>query len=156
MDAYKRLERLCGELYGKKYGVSLYIDEMINTPNGEYYVPEWKDDLKKLKHYRWVRNQIAHEPDCREADMCNREDVEWLERFYSRIMNTTDPLARYRKAQRKRTKSAQETKKDAVSDATSYEAGQTENDSEQNSALKVIFWSVVALAAYVIFYFANK
>ena len=54
-----------------KHGVSLYIDEMINTPVGSRYVKSWNEDLKQLKHYRWVRNQIVHEPGCTETNMCN-------------------------------------------------------------------------------------
>ena len=34
IDSYKKLEKLCNEMYGDKHGVSLYIDEMINTPVG--------------------------------------------------------------------------------------------------------------------------
>ena len=57
----------------------------------------WDEDLKKLKHYRWIRNKIVHEPDCREEDMFTREDVEWINGFYDRVMNGTDPLALYYK-----------------------------------------------------------
>ena len=55
--------------------ISAYIDEMINTPRGSYLVKGWDDDLKQLKHYRWVRNQIAHEPDCTEQNMCEPCDT---------------------------------------------------------------------------------
>ena len=58
----------------------------------------WRDDLEQLKHYRWVRNQIAHEPGCTEENMCEARDTQWLMDFYGRIMNQTDPLALYRKA----------------------------------------------------------
>lgn len=57
IDSYKKLEKLCNEMYGDKHGVSLYIDEMINTPVGSRYVKSWNEDLKQLKHYRWVRNR---------------------------------------------------------------------------------------------------
>ena len=50
------------------------------------------------KHYRWVRNQISHEPGCNESNMCELDDEIWLNHFYSRIMNQTDPLSMYRKA----------------------------------------------------------
>ena len=71
---------------------------MINTPRGSFYVRTWDDDLKNLKHYRWVRNQISHEPGCTESNMCEPEDVTWLDQFYARIMNQTDPLSLYYKA----------------------------------------------------------
>lgn len=54
--------------------------------------------MKTLKHYCWVRNQIAHKPDCDENNMCVEDDVLWLDQFYSRIINQTDPLTLYRKA----------------------------------------------------------
>ena len=78
IDSYKKLEKLCNEMYGDKHGVSLYIDEMINTPVGSRYVKSWNEDLKQLKHYRWVRNQIVHEPGCTETNMCNRDDIQWI------------------------------------------------------------------------------
>ena len=45
IDSYKKLEKLCNEMYGDKHGVSLYIDEMINTPVGSRYVKSWNEDL---------------------------------------------------------------------------------------------------------------
>lgn len=98
IDSYKRLEKLCSEIYNDNHGVSSYIDEMINTPIGARYVSEWDDDLKQLKHYRWVRNQIVHDPSCTEENMCEYGDAEWLDNFRSRIMSANDPLAQYRKA----------------------------------------------------------
>ena len=97
IDSYKRLEKLCSEIYNNNRGVSYYIDEMINTPVGARYVPGWNEDLKRLKHYRWVRNRIAHEPECNEGNMCEPGDAEWLNNFHSRIMAVNDPLAQYRK-----------------------------------------------------------
>ena len=74
MDAYKNLEKLCGEMYGQQNGISAYIDEMTQTP-GSYYVKDWNEDLKKIKHYRWVRNQISHEPNCSESNLCDACDT---------------------------------------------------------------------------------
>ena len=71
---------------------------MINTPRGSYLVRGWENDLKQLKHYRWIRNQIVHEPDCYEETMCEAGDDEWLDDFYERIINQTDPLALYLKS----------------------------------------------------------
>ena len=59
------------------------------------WVNGWDKDLQKLKHYRWIRNQIAHESGCSEKNMCKYEDVLWLDQFYERIMNQKDPLALY-------------------------------------------------------------
>lgn len=98
IESYKHLEKLCGELLNDDRRISAYIDEMINLPQGSYLVTGWDDDLKQLKHYRWIRNKIAHEPDCSEQNMCEPGDTEWLDDFYSRIMNQADPLALYAKA----------------------------------------------------------
>ena len=75
IESYKHLEKLCGEVLNDDRRISAYIDEMINTPRGCYLVRGWDDDLKQLKHYRWVRNQIAHEPDCTEQNMCEPCDT---------------------------------------------------------------------------------
>ena len=92
INSYKKLEKLCGEIYGSKHGISSYIDEMICTHSASQYILGWNEDIKMLKHYRWVRNKIVHEPDCSEDNMCEQDDAEWLDNFYSRIMSQTDPL----------------------------------------------------------------
>ena len=97
-ESYKRLEKLCNEIYGDNHGISRYIEEMKNTPSGSRYVGEWDEDLKQLKHYRWVRNQIAHEPDCTEENMCELSDTQWLDDFHARLMSSNDPLTKYRNA----------------------------------------------------------
>ena len=107
ISSYKHLEKLCGEVMNDRRCISAYIEEMERTPRGAFYVPSWNDDLKALKHYRWVRNQIAHEPDCDEDNMCDEDDVLWLDQFYSRIMNQNDPLTLYRKATTPRTAATQ-------------------------------------------------
>lgn len=98
IDSYKSLEKLCSEMYDDNHGLSTYIDEMIKKSNGSCYVSGWNEDLKQLKHYRWVRNQIVHEPGCTEDNMCEPGDAQWIDNFYSRIMSVNDPLALYRKA----------------------------------------------------------
>lgn len=97
INSYKQLEKLCNEIYGDNHGISSYIDDMSKLTSASHYVSSWDDDLKQLKHYRWVRNQIVHEPNCTEENMCEYEDAKWLDNFHSRIMSRTDPLALYRK-----------------------------------------------------------
>ncbi len=98
IDAYKRLEKLCKEMNGSDRPVSAYIDEMVNTPHGARYVAGWDTDLKNLKHYRWVRNRISHDPGCTEENMSNLQDEKWVTDFYDRIMRQEDPLFLYHKA----------------------------------------------------------
>ncbi len=98
MNNYKRLEQLCGDLLNDDRCISAYIDRMNDTPSGARLVEGWRDDLKQLKHYRWIRNKIAHEPNCSEEEMCDSHDTEWIINFHNRIINQNDPLALYRKA----------------------------------------------------------
>lgn len=102
INSYKRLEKLCNEIYDSNHGISAYIDDMARLTSAPLYVFGWNDDLKQLKHYRWLRNQIAHEPNCTEENMCEYGDAQWIDDFYDRIMNQSDPLAMYRKATRPR------------------------------------------------------
>ena len=98
MNSYKHLEKLCGEIMRDERRVSAYIDEMTCTPFGPSLVAGWNNDLKKLKHYRHIRNLIAHEPDCSEDSLCVPSDAVWIENFCTRILNLSDPLSLYRRA----------------------------------------------------------
>ena len=147
ISSYKHLEKLCGEVLNDSRRISAYIDEMQNTPHGAYYVPSWNEDLKKLKHYRWIRNQIAHEPDCDEQNMCDPSDALWLEDFYSRIMNQTDPLALYRKATAPRTtpKDNHSTTVDAQSDVSGN------NTSEMPVGFFVLLFALIIIVLTTVF-----
>lgn len=100
INSYKQLEKLCNEIYQSNHGISAYIDDMSMHTSASHYVDDWDNDLKQLKHYRWIRNQIVHEPDCTEENMCECGDAEWLDAFHLRIMSGSDPLTLYRKAQK--------------------------------------------------------
>ena len=100
INSYKQLEKLCNEIYQSNHGISAYIDDMSTHTSALHYVDDWDNDLKQLKHYRWIRNQIVHNPDCTEENMCECGDAEWLDAFHLRIMSGNDPLTLYRKAQK--------------------------------------------------------
>ena len=104
INSYKRLEKLCNEIYDSNHGISAYIDDMARLTSASFYVFNWNAPAPVtslgLKHYRWIRNQIAHEPNCTEENMCEYGDAQWIDDFYDRIMNQSDPLAMYRKATR--------------------------------------------------------
>ena len=102
LESYKRLERLCRDVMDDDRRLSAYIDEMVRLTDGSRRVSGWDRDLTQLKHYRGVRNQIVHEPDCSEETMCSPEDVRGIEDFHARIMNQTDPLALYRRVTQER------------------------------------------------------
>ena len=154
IESYKHLDKICGEMFETQYGVSAYIDEMINTPRGSFIVRGWDNDLKQLKHYRWIRNQIAHEPDCTEQNMCESGDTEWLDDFYSRIMNQIDPLAMYRKATRPQpaAKSAQNHEPAQLQYTYSKQPSQAKHKSK-----KVVRWIVFSIiVAIVLLYLVLK
>ena len=93
-EEFKRLDKLCGDLYGENHGVTLYIDEMQKNYARECQgIPNWYSDLKQLKHLRHIRNYLAHEEDAFSEDLCDQEDIDWVRSFYLRILNQTDPLA---------------------------------------------------------------
>ena len=151
-ESYKHLEKLCGEIMNDDRRVSAYIDEMINTPRGSYFVKGWDSDLKQLKHYRWVRNQIAHEPDHTEQNMCKPGDAEWLDNFYSRIMNQTDPLTLYAKATAPKP-TVKITQAPETKAKTYFHPQQTTNSkkSSKKAIGFIIFAAAIALAVTVIF-----
>lgn len=97
MESYKHLDNLCKDMNG--IGVTGYIKDMEQEKNGDFYVAIWKEDYRKLKHYRYIRNQIAHENDVNENNLCSAGDTAWLDSFYQRILAQTDPLALYYKKQ---------------------------------------------------------
>ena len=157
IDSYKHLEKLCGEILNDDRRVSAYIDEMLKTPNGAFYVRGWNEDLKKLKHYRFVRNQISHEPGCNEMNMCEPDDELWIENFYARIMNGTDPLALYRKATRSQTNaSPKQTPPPPPPPSPTYEQPRIYyGNSRRKPTGCAAFLIAVFLAAAVIFLFST-
>ena len=154
IDSYKKLEKLCNEMYGDKHGVSLYIDEMINTPVGSRYVKSRNEDLKQLKHYRWARNQIVHEPGCTETNMCNRDDIQWINNFYTRMMSTSDPLSLYRKTIRsnRKTHSSSGGKSASRQCDDSQQKGKHSRFSQESHRCGVFVWGTI-IAVIVIFLF---
>ena len=96
-EAYKRLDKLCSEMYACQNGVSEYIAQMERLAyNGQYRVSSWNNDYKSLKHVRWVRNQIAH--DSGAFQISEPDDLDFVQDFRSRILSGDDPLTRLRKA----------------------------------------------------------
>ena len=151
IESYKHLEKLCGEVLNDDRRISAYIDEMINTPRGSYLVKGWDDDLKQLKHYRWVRNQIAHEPDCTEQNMCEPCDTVWLDDFYSRIMNQTDPLAMYRKATAPRPAAKPVQSNQNVQPQYTYPAPHYQPKKTSNKSIGWIVFIIIAVIIGLVF-----
>ena len=105
-DEFKRLDKLCREIYGRsidnKLGVTLYLEDMASKAStGAALVPNWKSDYNRLRRLRSIRNELAHSPNTFSQEMCSKDDVEFIRSFYSRITSRTDPLSLYAKAHRK-------------------------------------------------------
>ena len=91
-EAYKRLDRLCADMYGGQNGVSQYLEDMERQPyRDRLAVPRWEESYKTLKHLRWVRNRIAHETGT--VSVCEEQDLRDVTGFYNAILAGQDPLA---------------------------------------------------------------
>ncbi len=100
MDSYKRLDNLCKSFSDYPKGISSYIEIMERSNQIQYRCVGWSSDYDRLKKYRYIRNQIAHDNGIYEDEVCNWEDIDWLDNFHTRILNQTDPLGQYFKSQR--------------------------------------------------------
>lgn len=121
-EAYKRLDRLCSDIYGCRNGVSQYIEDMDEASYlGQLAVSLWEQAYKTLKHLRWVRNQIAH--DSGQILICDESDIQDVNDFYDDIMSGRDPLAqlrRYREDRATVKKTARRAEPSAMPTVSSY------------------------------------
>lgn len=97
LEEYKRLDKLCRDIYRSSRGISNYIDEMsrISTFTTKS-IPNWSADLQQLITLRHIRNQLSHDVGTMDVAMCSLDDIDWLKEFHHRILSQEDPLTRYR------------------------------------------------------------
>lgn len=101
-EAYKRLDRLCSDMYACRNGISQYIEDMEqHAYQGRCTIPSWERSYQTLKHLRWVRNRIAH--DSGEVQICEECDIQDVNDFYDNIISGCDPLTQLRKYREHRT-----------------------------------------------------
>ncbi len=152
MSSYKHLDHLCQGMYpNARNGVSGYIEDMERQPSGSYRVYGWDEDYKALKHYRWVRNQIAHEEYADEETMCEPGDIEWLENFYQRIMNQTDPLALAYQASKPRVQNA--SAQQNHSDIPQHNCSYPQQKPKPIGCATLVIGAVLVVAAIALFLF---
>ena len=102
-EEYKRLDRLCADMYNSRQGISTYIEKMEeNFAQGEQQIDSWRQDYNLLKHLRWIRNKIAHEYDC--AGYAGENDLEDIAELYHRFLNMQDPLTLLRRTSQRKIK----------------------------------------------------
>lgn len=98
LETYKRLDKLCRELYDAEKGVTSYIDDLKQqSAIGRQLVPGWDHDLNQLIALRHLRNRLTHEVGTMEEPLCTQEDIKEIETMHQRILSRTDPLAQLRK-----------------------------------------------------------
>ncbi len=99
-EEYKRLDALCRDCLSNEKGVTEYIRQMELIPWSAYRnVPSWENDLKMLKHIRWVRNELAHEIGTLGSELCQESDLQFTIDFHDKILSRTDPLTALREFQ---------------------------------------------------------
>ena len=77
-----------------KLGVTLYLNDMDkHFAQGKNTVPNWISDYRQLKKLRNMRNERAHSQGSFSYLEFTQEDVDFLRKFYEKILNGTDPLA---------------------------------------------------------------
>jgi len=92
-DEYKKLDVTLKNKYSTKTGVTSYIENMERFSDGESFVSSWREDYKALKHYRWLRNKLAHEAG-EDVDL-NKNDLAGLKKFFANVSKNKDPYALY-------------------------------------------------------------
>ena len=92
LEEYKYVDAICRDMLGAEKGVSAYIEQLDKTPGTvRYWITEWNDEYRQLKHIRWLRNQIAHSTGYVE---CTQSDLDWLKGFHNRLLTQKDLLAK--------------------------------------------------------------
>ncbi|MBR5995119.1 MAG: hypothetical protein IK026_00840 [Eubacteriaceae bacterium] len=96
LDEFKRLEKLCNEIYDQQHGVTLYIDEMEQRSSvASKVIYDWDNDLRKLKRVRHIRNNLVHEPGY--LGDYDWSDIAFMKEFCHRILDQQDPLVSLRR-----------------------------------------------------------
>jgi len=95
LDEYKYVDKICREMFGTEKGVTTYIEQLDETPvTVRYWITEWNNEYRQLKHIRWLRNQIVHSTGYVE---CTQYDLDWLKDFHNRLLTQQDLLAKARR-----------------------------------------------------------
>lgn len=142
-ETYKRLDRLCSDVFGlRNGGVTRYIDELKAIGY------EYSEDCKTLKRLRHIRNQMAHDEGTFDYQMCDREDIIWLNTFYNRMMKGAVPLAVHYRVGRK--------VQNTVRNNVQHNSGRHRKSRKANVIFNIIFFLlIIACACYIYFFEFN-
>ena len=126
LEQYKRADNICRDIYENDSGVTNYINLMRDAKDykdGE--IDGWDATLKTLLRLRSVRNKLTHEVGTLDMELCNGDDVLWLEEFCDSLLAATDPLAEhYRTFNKKKTK--KNAKSHPIPDQSAFESKKAE------------------------------
>lgn len=93
-EEFTKLEQICVAIYQMEDGVTDYIAQMssVSSAYGEI-VPNWQTDLQQLYCYHMAYTALAQSSEALREYTSRQEDIDWIQRFCTRIMERTDPLA---------------------------------------------------------------
>ena len=165
-EKYKRLDKLCSEIYYNPKGISSYIADMEeNEYIGQKIIGSWRATYKSLKHVRRLRNRIAHDENT--LDICTSDDIDFVTDFYNQIFSSTDPISQLEKGKTSSytlDSSSTEVFRDEPLfsfDESSFKTELSENNvpANSNKKKKRKFLSAVAfviLVAVILFFYISK
>ena len=166
LKSFSRLDKLLNERYGRqegKGGVTVYLDRMKETENDAAVrdIKNWNDDFRRLQRLRHIRNQLAHEWDAMDTDMCEKEDILWLERFCKRVLGAEDPIAELIRIKEQNRhykgtkKSARKQRNNKVSDLSEHRGLSKNSDAENGPRDFLVWFILLAVFVLLIFRFVN-
>ena len=156
-EQYKRLDKLCSEMYGCQKGVGEYISEMENKGyQGKLRISSWETDYRLLYRARRVRNQIAHGTE--EYQISDPEDLAFVKDFYDRIFTSQDPLTLLRKSIEESERRQQELKRRQTQPQSQPPVRYPSRPLPKRKSNKWIGFAVAAgiLALVILFYCFNR
>lgn len=152
-EEYKRLDKLCGDLYGEQYGISCYVENMKASMSNDDYrkIPSWTSDLQQLVRCRHIRNHLAHTEGSFHEKNCTQEDIAWIQNFYERILSRNDSLAMlYRYSEEKqKIKSGSHNQYD-VQEGYQKNALAEEQEEWQNSYWIILFLIIICVLGVIV------
>ncbi len=148
LESYKRLDNLCKDLFRSEKGVSSYIDSMEQYGDIHNRVQNWDYDYKQLKHYRHIRNLIAHDNSASENNTCKDSDTQWIKQFHQRILSSTDPLALY-EAKRAHAQKAQNMKTNQTNKSV-HKIHNKINNSIKDNICNFIYLLITIIVVFIV------
>ena len=140
LEEYKHLDKIIKEVFGTEKGISDYINIATTTYNLQY-----NNDIKTLKHLRYIRNRLTHDTDTLNTQMCTQADIDWLKGFYQKVYSVSDPLSLRLKPQT--------TTKNIVNINIQNKENVPVQDDERTSPIPVFLGIALAIITVILIYF---